>query len=396
MLDKRTHIEFRCFVKINNQLWVSYDGANGIFVIDLDNYTVKYMFSFDGIPFLKEYCHSSKIIQDENNLYFFPGFTESQPVINTYNMLSGRKKEISIPKDWCGMFETSGVVQVKRYVYIIQWEISRGIYYLNLDTDTVIKDEGISEKLIQFKGKKCAVSVEDNIGIISLQGTDKFVEIDFSTKAFRERKIPVVGVDIFKVVKKDDFYYILQQDSCVVYRWNIEMNEIKKYEVSQVERTSSIPPFWDVLFRQDEIVLLGGSANSIVKINTENDVVSKIDWPDRYEFLSQRKFQFTCCEVPVYQCDNFILLYQNSDNVILKLNLIDNTVEAHEIEADKNVDRFFESVFWGQINEKGYFVERACRQVEFFLDKVYSFTNKIYCEKTNIGNTIYHAWDGEL
>lgn len=171
-------------------------------------------------------------------------------------------------------------------------------------------------------------------------------------------------MDIWGIRYDGSDLWLLPYESMNVYKWYLQEDRLIKYESKETEWiTSSGPPYINMAFLDNQIILLPSRLKYIMRIDMETNTIQKaFDYPEGFRFL---KNKFGLEEYPAFGAfdilDRKLIMHPLLGNMLLIFDIEKNYVEGLElIVSDEEVPYLSEIMQEGyQLNGIYYEAEEA-------------------------------------
>lgn len=330
MKDFHVHVQYCNTCQWKNELWFSNLGFNGLFSIDLRDYLLKYQCQ---IPFLSKlsfaaYTHA--VFSYKDKVLFFPNNCNN---ILFYNLSNKEIKSIPInPNNSSDICPTIGIAQWNQKIWIFPQIVSHGVWILDLFTFELEKDEKITNELKEMGSIVWLCELNEE-GRVCLSKDNEIAELDLKQKKVVSRKKFKKDISIHTISYDGTNYWILQNKSTDVYKWNKVQDKLEKYQLSETEWiVDEGVPYNNIIFFKNQIILLPARLKYIMKIDQKNHMIGKaIDYPSGFRFIHHQLFQGWAAFSGFNIIGNQILLHPVLGNMLLIYNIEENRIEGKEL-----------------------------------------------------------------
>ncbi len=373
MKNIQTHLKIGSPVRVGNRIYFCNITFNGVFYLDIHDFTIHFVHKFSFEPVNAERLSKNASIEYHNAIYFFPNYTN---VILKYDILKGQEKAIAIPyfRDKC--INISGIAKRQDLVYIFPSELGKGIYIFDLKKEQVIKDEGLSG-LFQ-SGFPCSSGhiIYDNKDCVWIgkHTGNELVKVNLITKQIVDNK-KLEGMHVFVLAFDGSHYWILSMESTDIYEWDMENDFLQKYTNEHVEwrREDYIGhcPYSNLIFLEDEILVLNCYTEKILKINKEKKTIGEpIDFPEGFRLVNTKFMDW-----PVYalytMLEDKVLLYPYAGNMLLIYDKAAKKMTGKDLLVTEETASYLGNV----LEEKLKAAEEWCEDNDF--EKLEYFTDMV-------------------
>lgn len=184
MKKDRIEVAYYSHVRVKNKIFFSHLFLNGLFEINLLNFSVNFIGYFPGVM-KTEYCiHDlGQAIQYKNKIYFFPLNCRS---IHCYDLESGKIECIDLPmetpiemdKYFLGTYKWIK----KNKVWLFSMELSKGVFIFDLDSESIEKDDMLSDALLKYSTITNLIETPDRKLYTCDLSNNVLIEIDVEEK----------------------------------------------------------------------------------------------------------------------------------------------------------------------------------------------------------------------
>lgn len=394
MKNYKVHLQYAGTCQLYDKIWFSNGGFNGLFSLNIADFSIEYKHR---IPFLDsqvQWAYADCCCTYHNKLFFFPGNCKE---IMIYDVEKDDIQAVSIfPIDGSEIYRTHGIVQLKEQIWIFPQKPIQGIFILNLSTLQIEKDLELCKL---FEGKECIYTVislnETEIAVLLENNT--ILQIDIKKKQKIYSKHFDSDMDIWTIRYDSNNFWLLQGNSTDVYEWNQREDKLIKYKLLEAEWIASAArPYSDIVFCNDQIILMNCRLKYIMKIDKETHTISKaVDYPEGFRFIENC---FRINEEPAITAidviDNKLLLHPMLGNMLLIYDVEKNDIKGKELVVTSDEVPFLEKIIGQGLQRNGIFYEAEdIGELEVFLDAVVDqkCTSSNEKDDKGIGQKIYSS-----
>lgn len=394
MKSHMIHLQYSGTCCINNRIWFSNLGFNGLFSIDIEDMSVKYEHK---IPFLGEaaraaYAHA--VLRYDSKLLFFPNNCRQVFVYDVDNSSSHEiPMNLETSMEVC---TTVKIVQIHDIVWIFLQISRHGVYTFNLSTLQMEHDAELS-KLVESisDGTRVQISKRNEAEVAVFRpGDNRITVIDIEKKKEINHKFFEGNIKIQSIFYDKDSCWILQSDSTDIYEWNQIEDKLIQYCLTDAEWIGSERwrPYSNMIFFKDHIIVLPGNLKYIMKIDKATQTIKKaIDYPKGFDFLMNNGFggwpAFSMFDV----IDNKIWIHPILGNMLLIYDVENNYIEGTEITVTIEQIPYWQEIIEDKFRQ-GLCIEadNLICSLENFLDKaLVSGDSDNVNQAISIGEKIY-------
>ncbi len=356
MKDSNVYLKLLDCCQVGNRVYFLSITFNGLFYLDIEDFSIHFVhnFSFErkNIQVLSELS-----LYHENALYFFPHSTN---VIMKYDIM--KRHEESIPMNgyrW-KFFAAAGIIRQHNLVYIFSLHLKNGIYVFNLQNQNVEKDRKLSSLFEDDSVCSSVFLINDNCVLISMLGTNRFVEVNLDTKQIISVKTLNADIDIYSVCYDGNSYWILSRCSTDIYEWNRENDTLQVYKnENAIWEEPKYRPYSTMIFLEDEILVLNGSLKSILHVNKEKKTIDDpIVMPQGYRLVNDNLNHLN-----IYNCytvlDDKVLIYPCRGNMLLIYDKATRSMLGKEFTVSET-----EVTYLKEVLQEDFMGEKICTENE--------------------------------
>lgn len=375
----KINLHFRSFIRVNNILYFSEAFFNGLFKMNLEDFSVKFICHFSGENEKKLLLHGQSVIRYEDYIYFFPTCSRR---IHYYNFVSNKEHDIIIPISEDKEFVVGSVLQKDNIVWLVSTDLSNGIYVLDMKERTIEKDKTLSAMLQKYqKLTNFIIQKEESKLYTFCVESFTLVEIDLVKHLIDEYNLPVPMKKIISINYNNGKFYFIEEDSGNLYEWIWKSTNIKKFIAQDLDDCLTYgSPFSNCCFIDDDIYMIPFRNKYIMKINKENDSIKRaFVYPKEFQRLKSicnyeppiiSSFEVVC---------NKIWFYPFGGNQMLVYDIKSGQVFGKEITIG------FNEVF----NFKGMVPEDDRISLDFFCHNILTKREKGIITGNTMGKRIY-------
>lgn len=361
----KVHLQYLGTYKFQNKLWFSNGGFNGLFSIDLSDYSLEFR---QLIPYLDKKIqwpyYGNIHCTYGSKLFLFP-FNCNQIMIYDFQCNDVQGLPIT-PMNNSNIYMTAGIFQKNSRVWIFPGDMSAGVLILDLENlyleqdiqlAAVLKDVGHIynyENVIQVSEEEVAI----------LSGMDTIVQVNILKKRVVYSKCFGEDIHIWSIKYDGRSFWLLPYESTDVYEWRSEIDELVKYKLLEQD-TEWIdipgPPYINMVFFDNKVILLPSRLKSLMGIDKETNVIKKVvDYPEGFKFL---KNQFSIERYPAFGAfdiiDKKLILHPLLGNMMLIYNVEENHLEGIEFIVTQEEIPYLNEIILGQTyQETGLYIEK--------------------------------------
>ncbi len=329
MKDFKVPLQYGKTCEIDNKLYFFNMLFNGLFSINLENYSVQCVFQ---IPFLDDlsfapYVH---LCSYNKKILLFPNSGESILIYDTENNIY-QQLFITI-KDVPYNYTTAGVVQLGDKVWVFPHNLNQGILILDLLSFQLQRD---------FEFEKIFKDYEEILWLGKLYRdkttfllkNNTIIEVDITKKIILLKKDFDKKINIYTTRCDGIDYWILQKASTNVYKWSKLEDKLEEYQLSKAEWiTNEGIPYSNIIFVRDMVILLNNRLKYMMQIDKKHNLIKEMKiYPENFRFLLipflERWEAFSAFDL----IDNKIIIHPVIGNMLLIYDIEKNCMEGKEL-----------------------------------------------------------------
>lgn len=300
--------------KVEDRIYFMSSIFNGLFYLDIKDLSVHFVHRFScGRASALGLSSCSMFYGD--SVYFFPNHAN---VIMRYDISKQKEQIIPIQGYSRDFFLTIAVVKREHLVYMFPYFLKEGVYRFDLLDQKAEKDEELS--LLFHADSYCGnvELIQDNIILLGMDKSNQLMEIDLDAKKITYSKILGREIQIYSTYSDGNECWILSTNVTDIYKWNRKDDALEVYKNEQaIWEESEQLPYSNMVFLEDEILVLNAHLKNILRINKEKKTIEDpIVFPKGFR-LDQDNFLAwpVCCQYTVLE--DMILLYPGRGNQLL-------------------------------------------------------------------------------
>lgn len=287
---------------------------NGLFYLDTKDLSVHFVHRFSCGEASARGLSSCSMFY-AGSVYFFPNRAN---VIMKYDISKQEEQIIPIQGYSEDFFLTISVIKRGHFAYVFPYFLGKGVYRFDLQKQKVEKDKELS--LLFHADSYCAnvELVRDNSILLGMDQSDLLMEIDLDAKRIIHSKNLGKGIQIYSIYCEGDECWIISTNMTDIYKWNRKNNAIEVYKNENVVwgGTKGLP-YANMIFLEDEILVLNAHLKNILRINEEKKTIEEpIAFPEGFELIQEILPNAPVCGQYTVLKDT-VLLYPGRGNMLL-------------------------------------------------------------------------------
>lgn len=324
MEEIRTHLKIGSACRMGNRIYFCNITFNGVFYLDTRDFTIHFVHKFSFAPDGAVRLSKNNSLAYNHAIYFFPNYTN---VILKYDILEQQEEAIPIPDCGDQFIDISGIAKRRDMVYMFPAELGKGIYVFDLKRQQVKKEPELSA--LFRSGFQCSSGhiLYDNKDCVLFgkYGGNQLLKVNLAEKRISAEKI-LEGMKIYVMRFDGTHYWILQMESTDIYEWDMEQDILQKYTSEHVEwgREADIgrQPYSNLIFLEDEILVLNCYAKSILRIDKERKTIGNpVEYPEGFRLVNHGFRGWPVC-ARYTMLEDEILLYPYAGNMLLIYDIV--------------------------------------------------------------------------
>lgn len=363
MKNSKVYLQYYAACLAQDKIWFLNGGFNGLFSINLNDYTVEFR---QRIPFLEKHAEwafsgNGHCVYD-GKIFFFPNNCRC---IMTYDTKCDTIQGIPINlSDNSDTYWTAGTYQKDEKLWIFPTEMAQGIFILDLKRMQLERDRELERVLsdvtfIYNCGNVIKLN-EKEIAVLSGQHTIIGVDVQNRRKTFfKEFK----EIDIWGIRFDGSSYWLLSYESTDVYQWICKEDRLFRYRLLEEEWINGKGiPYVNMIFSDNQIILLPCCLKHIMRIDRDTNTIDRaVDYPENFHFFDGLAAQSAFLSFDIIE-QHKVLIHPIRGNMLLLYDMKTNHIEGKELTVTKEQVPYLEEVCEqklrqesGIINEKDNF-----------------------------------------
>ncbi len=334
--DNRINLHYRSHVRVKNKIYFSEAFFNGLFEMDLEDFSVKFICHFSGEDKFQIVLHGENAVLYKNIIYFFPLCTNR---IHYYNLVDGEEQSMIVPTPSGEVFDVTGVVQKESKIWLFSGT-SKGVFVLDMENRNIKRARTLSERLSKYKNLVGFVGIPEEGKAFTYCPTDStLLEISLEKEQIKEHKVQIGSIKVCSINYNREMFYFIDAVSGDLYEWSWDAGQLRKYSVCGLERLMSEgASFSSCCFVDDDIYMIPRMSRYVMRVNKENGTIERaFDYPEDFQFLdSWRKDYIPGVMLLCEKIDHELWFHPYGSNQLLIYDTISKQVSMKKItiEAD--------------------------------------------------------------
>lgn len=381
ILEKnKLNLHCRSGIRVKDKFYFSEAFFNGLFELDLNDFSVKFICHFSGERKSRMLCHGRQMINYKDTIYFFPTCIKR---IHYYDLIKKEENNILLPSmENEEEFVVSGIVQKNNKIWMFSVNHANGVFMLDMDEKKILKAEVLSKLLLKYKkitnfieipeeGKAAAYCISDAL----------LLEIDVELEQIKEHKLQIENANICEINYHEGKFYFIDAVSGDLYEWQWNNMNLRRFAAQGIDRISNEGAlFFDCCFVGDDIYMLPSRNKHVMKIGADGIMAKAFEYPEGFQIIrTVRSFYDPSVMLFFEVIDNEIWFYPYGSNQLLIYDTKTDKITGEKIEID--VDKVFHCA--GEVSETGRV------PLEYFINGIGKAKNNCGAVACSCGSEIY-------
>lgn len=378
----KLNLHFRSCVRVDDKLYFSEAYFNGLFQIDLNDFSVKFICHFSEESKEKVLMHGGHAIQYKDVIYFFPSGIKR---IHYYNLITGEENNISFPPIRDKEFVVSGILQKDNRIWLFSAELVNGVFVLDVEKKRITKAEILSELLLKYDKVTKYVEIPEEGKLFTYCAADcKLLEIDVETEQIKEYSVPIENANIVAINYHEGKFYFIAGSSGDLYEWERNDVRLRKFVAQDVEMGLIKDfPFYNCCFVGDDIYMIPCRSKYVMRIEKDRGIMKKaFDYPEEFQYIESVQGDYKPSVMQrVEIIRNEIWFYPYGGNQLLIYDTKSGQIIGKKITIDiKEV-----------LPCEGMILEKDEEVLEYFCHGIKKAINDVGTKNFQVGEKIYKA-----
>lgn len=283
---KKINLRFQGYARLKNKIFFSTTYFNGLFELDLQNFSVKHILTFKGVDAESRHLHEGKVVVYNHHLFFFP---TSCDIIHVYDVNTGQQEIIQVPLA-LGTEKYFHIVCVAirgEKVWMFSNELSKGVFNFDLKNRKLDRNNKLTEMLSKYNAITNFVEIpeENKLYTCSVEHSI-LVEIDLGKEQVTEYEIEIANICIISLSYHEGRFWFVDKNSGDIYEWELHNCYTHRYRIGDLEwiEEKSIP-FFQICFVKEKIYLLPCWSKYILELDKKTERIIKLaEYPEDFSF----------------------------------------------------------------------------------------------------------------
>lgn len=327
-------------IRVKDKFYFSEAFFNGLFELDLNDFSVKFICHFSGESNSRMLCHGRQTIKYKDTIYFFPICIKR---IHYYDLTKKEENNIllsSMEND--EEFVVSSIIQKNNKIWMFSANHANGVFILDMDEKKIIKSEKLSGLLLKYnkvtnfieiseEGKAAAYCISDAI----------LLEVDVELEQIKEYKLRIENANIGAVNYHDGKFYFIDAVLGDLYELQWNNRNLQKFAAQGIDKVSNEGAlFFDCCFVGDSIYMLPLRNKHVMKIGTDGIMEKAFEYPKDFQVIRTVSSFYKPSVMLFFEVvDNEIWFYPYGSNQLLIYDTKTGMARGRKI--DINADKVF-------------------------------------------------------
>ena len=321
-------LNFRSFLRIENEIYFANMEFNGLFVMSLDTEKIVQIHTFSGAKLNEFFCVGQYMAGYQDKLVFFLNNDYSHKLY-CYDLKTKEEKAYDFLK-------TDGTLMTYYYIFVRHnkgWvfpsDMSQGCYIIDLNTMQIAQDEDMSALMVGYKWGMRVIKQSENSFSFVDEARNELIVVNVETKT--KAVIPLLMQNCNMAVVSGQTVWMTLSDSAEVYEWNREENIVTKYVLKDTNWWEGVNvPYANLVYVEeyDCLFLLGQAIGYVLKTDRKTLTIDiAFDFPDGFRFVNN-KLQKYAFFGEVERVKDELWFYPVKGNAVLIYNVKDRSVRG--------------------------------------------------------------------
>ena len=292
---------------IDNWLYFSEISCNGLFRLNLENYSMEFVDFFKDEDTYSCFLHR-KVIRIDDELVFIPQYSRK---IHIYNVKTKAQHSIEL-NDYNIKTPLLGGVSTDEGVILFPFLRGERIFCMDIKQKKLYRDHRFEKSLARYdtiKEEKLfrRLAIKNGKAYVAPYGTNIICEIDFVCGLIIEYKTNIKHIQ--SVFPDKEGLWVTETNSGCIWRWNGKGEE-HRYETGDTGENLYSHIINDKL---GNTYVLPAKGESILKLH--DDKFEKLQYPIEFSFDEKYSYKFVGCAV----VDDRVIVFPYKGNSILNI-----------------------------------------------------------------------------
>lgn len=386
ILEKnKLNLHCRSGIRVKDKFYFSEAFFNGLFELDLNDFSVKFICHFSGESKSRMLCHGRQAIKYKDTIYFFPTCIKR---IHYYNFAIKKEDNIHFPaiadKD---EFAVSSIIQKNNKVWMFSAKRANDVFVFDMDAKKIAKAETLSRLLLKYDKLTNFIEIPENGKVAAYcVSASVLLEIDVELEQIKEHKLRIENANVCTINYHEGRFYFIDAILGDLYELQWNNMKLRRFAAQDIDKDSNKGAlFFDCCFVGDDIYMLPCRNKHVMKIGADGIMAKAFEYPKDFQVIRTVSSFYKPSVMLFFEVvDNEIWFYPYGSNQLLIYDTKTEIAKGRKI--DINADEVFSC--------EGIMRENARNMLEYYcycLDK--SEQNYVVSRKS-YGREIYKATMG--
>lgn len=236
MEENKLNLHFESYVRMKDKVYFSESFFNGLFELDLNDYSVRFLCHFSNERKNRILLHGAAA-QYENKLFFFPMCGRQ---IHCYDLINQKESRICIPIGEDKAFIVIRAIQRGKKVWLFSADSSMKVFIFNMEDQSVERAEILSELLEKYKPLAGVLDVAEEKKVFSYcKDKSMVLEIDIENSQIKEYKPAIDNSNVYLMGYYMGGFYFQDVTTGDCYEWDSNKDSMRKLKALDLESNDS-------------------------------------------------------------------------------------------------------------------------------------------------------------
>lgn len=382
ILEKnRLNLHYRSCIRMKDKMYFSEAFFNGLFEMDLNDFSVKFIGHFSGENKSKMLLHGGRAVQYKDVIYFFPSCIKQ---VHYYNVVTGVEHSIAVPILDNEEFVIIGIVQRKNRVWFFSAEASRGVFVLDMAENSIKKADALTILFSKYKSVTNFIELaKEGNAFTYCTSESALLEIDVEKEIIQEHKISIGDKEICSINYCEGMFYFIDAVSGDLYEWGWHNKYLRKFSANNVEMSGGKGvPFSNCCFVNGNIYMIPLRSEYVMKIMKDDGIMERaFEYPKDFQRIKTVNLYYEPALMSSFEViHNEIWFYPFGSNQLLIYDTKTNQLVGKKVTLD--IDRVFPY--------EGIVYEISQESLDYLFHNIGKSKTSSAAEDREEGTRIYH------
>lgn len=375
------NLHFRSYVRIENKVYFSESFFNGLFELDLSNYSAKFICHFSEEYKTRMLLHGTAS-QYEDKLFFFPVCSRH---IHCYELRTQKESVVVIPIAEGKEFLVTKTIKRGNRVWLFSSDPSIDIYVFDMEDQSVINAEILNGLLSKYKPLAGILNIPEEQKVFCYCKSDPMIlEIDLEELQIREYRVKTDNYNMYLLGGSSENFYLQDVITGDLYSWNRNSLGVRKLQVQDKEQVMEKGILFGGCCVVDENCYMIPWKNKFVLKSDERILKKAFDYPDSLQRCDLGRTDTDYVPGMINAWDMIgkkILFYPYGTNQLIIYDTVTEEVDVRRITTD--VHKVFPC--------SGIVRESNSLTLEYFCNAIKKSEETNVIVDKSVGEIIYHS-----